>query len=131
LPKVGARGGYLRPAGGVESNRHRCLSQLRRRYLLNPSRQNFANRGPEIRIVIALNVHIELSGALAGPDRLADVVDAFVGARIGRQAAEALLMTPRWAMAAALHVIDDQHGGIQRYLRGGWRRPFLGSCTTT
>lgn len=60
----------------------------------------------------------ELTGVVAGPDRLPDVVDVFVAAGIGRPAAEALLTTPRWTMAKALQLLDDEYGGIEDFLRG-------------
>jgi protein-tyrosine phosphatase len=60
----------------------------------------------------------QLTGRLAGPDQLRDVVDDLVSSGIGRPAAAALLTTPRWAMASALEVLDNDYGGIEAYLRG-------------
>jgi protein-tyrosine phosphatase len=60
----------------------------------------------------------EMTGELSGPVRLPHVVDAFVAMGFGRAAAEALLTTPRWAMADALDLLDNDHGGIESYLRG-------------
>jgi protein-tyrosine phosphatase len=59
----------------------------------------------------------ELTGELSGSAQLSHVVDAFVATGIGRPAAEALLSTPRWAMARALQLVDDNYGGIGNYLR--------------
>jgi protein-tyrosine phosphatase len=60
----------------------------------------------------------ELTGALGGPDRLPQVVEEFVAMGFGQPAAQALLTTPRWAMTKALNVLDNEYGGIERYLRG-------------
>ena len=40
------------------------------------------------------------------------------GAVYRRPGAEALMSTPRWAMAQALWELDQAHGGIRQYLLG-------------
>lgn len=50
--------------------------------------------------------------------RVPEVIEAFIRLGIGRQAGEAIMSTPRWAMAQALRELDQEHGGIQRYLLG-------------
>jgi protein-tyrosine phosphatase len=50
--------------------------------------------------------------------RVPEVVQAFTRLSIGRPAAEALMSTPRWAMAQALRELDQTHGGIRQYLLG-------------
>lgn len=51
--------------------------------------------------------------------RVPEVVEAFTrGLGIARPAAEAIMSTPRWAMARALRELDQAHGGIERYLLG-------------
>jgi Tyrosine phosphatase family len=47
-----------------------------------------------------------------------EVVEAFTRLGIGRFAGEALMSTPRWAMAQALRELDQAHGGIRQYLLG-------------
>jgi protein-tyrosine phosphatase len=47
-----------------------------------------------------------------------DVVDLFVGEGLGRDAAQAILGAPRWAMAEALETLDDLYDGIDAYLHG-------------
>lgn len=46
------------------------------------------------------------------------MVEAFTRLGIGRPAAEALMSTPRWAMARALRELEEEHGGIEQYLLG-------------
>jgi protein-tyrosine phosphatase len=60
----------------------------------------------------------ELSNRFGCGDHVPSVVDLFVGSGISRPAAEAMLGTPRWAMAEALELLDTGYGGIQPYLRG-------------
>lgn len=50
--------------------------------------------------------------------RVPEVVEALAGLGIARPAGEALMSTPRWAMAQALRELDQTHGGIERYLLG-------------
>jgi protein-tyrosine phosphatase len=50
--------------------------------------------------------------------RVPEVVEAFTRLGIGAPAAQALMSTPRWAMAQALRELDQAHGGIRRYLLG-------------
>ena len=47
-----------------------------------------------------------------------EVVEAFTRLGIGRPAGEAIMSTPRWAMAQALQELDQEHDGIRRYLLG-------------
>ncbi len=58
----------------------------------------------------------ELTSTSRGYQHTPDVVDMFMGTGIARPAAEALLSTPRWAMAKALRHLDERHGGVQQYL---------------
>ena len=59
--------------------------------------------------------------------RVPEVVEAFTRLGIGRSAGEALMSTPRWAMAQALRELDQEHGGIRPYLLGpgGMKRQTL------
>lgn len=50
--------------------------------------------------------------------RVPEVVEAFTRLGIGRLAGEALMSTPRWAMARALRELDQEHAGIRQYLLG-------------
>jgi protein-tyrosine phosphatase len=50
--------------------------------------------------------------------RVPEVVEAFTRLGIGRSVAEAIMSTPRWAMAQALRELDQAHGGIRQYLLG-------------
>ena len=50
--------------------------------------------------------------------RVPEVVGAFTRLGIGGPAAQALMSTPRWAMAQALRELDQAHGGIRQYLLG-------------
>jgi protein-tyrosine phosphatase len=50
--------------------------------------------------------------------RVPEVVEAFTRRGISRAAGEALMSTPRWAMAQALRELDQAHGGIRQYLLG-------------
>jgi protein-tyrosine phosphatase len=50
--------------------------------------------------------------------RVPEVVEAFTRLGIARPAGEAIMSTPRWAMAQALRELDQAHGGIQQYLLG-------------
>ena len=50
--------------------------------------------------------------------RVPEVVEAFTRLGIGRPAGEAIMSTPRWAMAQALRKLDQEHDGIRRYLLG-------------
>jgi protein-tyrosine phosphatase len=71
----------------------------------------------------------ELTGSCASPERLAAVTDLFVQEGIPRPVADGLLSAPRWAMAEALALLDDDYGGIEPYLRGpaGMSAESLGS----
>ena len=59
----------------------------------------------------------ELTDQYRGVDHVPEVVDLFVAGGIARPAAEGMLSAPRWAMAAALHLLDNDYGGIESYLR--------------
>jgi protein-tyrosine phosphatase len=63
----------------------------------------------------------ELSSCHRGAEHVPRVVDLFVANGIARPAAEAMLGTPRWAMAEALDLLDTAYGGVVAYLhdRGG------------
>jgi protein-tyrosine phosphatase len=50
--------------------------------------------------------------------RVPEVIETFARLGIGRPAGEAIMSTPRWAMAEALQALDQEHGGIRRYLLG-------------
>ena len=50
--------------------------------------------------------------------RVPEVVEALARLGIGRPAGEALMSTPRWAMAQALRELDQAYGGIREYLLG-------------
>lgn len=50
--------------------------------------------------------------------RVPGVVEAFTRLGISRPAGEAIMSTPRWAMAQALRHLDQEHDGIRRYLLG-------------
>jgi len=50
--------------------------------------------------------------------RVPEVVEAFTRLGIGRPAGEAIMSTPRWAMAQALRELDQEHAGIRPYLLG-------------
>ena len=63
----------------------------------------------------------ELTSRYRGAEHVPAVVELFVSAGIARAAAEGMLSTPRWAMAAALERLDDDHGGVEPYLRGPGR----------
>jgi protein-tyrosine phosphatase len=60
----------------------------------------------------------ELTSQHAPVDSLGEVVETFCSAGMTEAAAEGVLSTPRWAMAAALDELDDGYGGIHTYLRG-------------
>jgi protein-tyrosine phosphatase len=47
-----------------------------------------------------------------------ETFEEMLAAGISRDAAIALLGTPRWVMAEALAVLDEEYGGIEAYLRG-------------
>jgi protein-tyrosine phosphatase len=59
------------------------------------------------------------SGYLAA--RVPEVVESLARLGIARPAGQALMSTPRWAMAQALRELDQAHGGIDRYLLGPGR----------
>jgi protein-tyrosine phosphatase len=71
----------------------------------------------------------ELTGAYSEEERLRAVVELFGESGIEVGAAEGLLSSPRWAMAAALERLDTDYGGIERYLRdrAGLTDPVLGA----
>jgi len=60
----------------------------------------------------------ELTGIFNSGKRLRRIEDMFVEGGIARPTAQGLLSAPRWAMADALTVLDDDYGGIEAYLRG-------------
>ena len=59
--------------------------------------------------------------------RVPEVIELFARAGIGRPAAQALMGTPRWTMDQALRELDEEHGGIRKYLLGpgGMTSPTL------
>jgi protein-tyrosine phosphatase len=59
-----------------------------------------------------------LTSRYSGPEHLPHVVDLFVAGGIAREAAIAMLGTPRWAMEGALDRLDSTYGGIESYLLG-------------
>jgi protein-tyrosine phosphatase len=66
----------------------------------------------------------QLTGDYRGVAQSPEVVELFVGSGITREAAEALLGTPRWVMAQALGELDETYAGIEGYLLGpGGMRP--------
>ncbi len=58
----------------------------------------------------------ELTVLHQGPQHFPTVIESFVSQGIAREAATAILSTPRWAMAEALELVDDELGGIETYL---------------
>lgn len=60
----------------------------------------------------------QLTNDYCGVAHLPDVVELFIGSGAAREAAEALLTAPRWAMAKALDDLDGRYGGIESYLLG-------------
>jgi protein-tyrosine phosphatase len=60
----------------------------------------------------------QLTNEYRGTPHLPHVISMFVTAGLGQEAAEAVLSSPRWAMAAALDEVDKTHGGIENYLLG-------------
>jgi protein-tyrosine phosphatase len=60
----------------------------------------------------------ELTTSYASAENLATVVNLFVEGGIPRRGALGMLSTPRWVMAEALAVLDDEFGGIEAYLLG-------------
>jgi protein-tyrosine phosphatase len=60
----------------------------------------------------------ELTGRTQTPERHREILDRFVSAGMSHDAAVALLAAPRWVMAEALDVVDDEYGGVEAYLRG-------------
>jgi protein-tyrosine phosphatase len=64
--------------------------------------------------------------------RVREVVETLARLGIGRPAGEAIMSTPRWAMAQALRELDQEHGGIRRYLLGpvGLKPPTLSALRT-
>jgi protein-tyrosine phosphatase len=58
----------------------------------------------------------ELTTVYSDSERVAEVVVLFGESGICAAAAGGMLSTPRWAMAGALELLDDQYGGIERYL---------------
>jgi protein-tyrosine phosphatase len=76
-------------------------------------------------------VDYELTSKFRGFEHAPDVVDIFVSTGIARPAAEAMLSTPRWAMAAALDHLEAAYGGIESYLvaSGGLTSDLLRELT--
>ena len=74
----------------------------------------------------------ELTSQFRGFEHVPEVVDIFVSTGIARPSAEAMLSTPRWAMAAALDHLETAYGGIERYLvtSGGLSSEVLRKLTT-
>jgi protein-tyrosine phosphatase len=60
----------------------------------------------------------ELTTRFQTAERHREILDLFVARGMTVEAATALLGTPRWVMVEALSVVDHEHGGIERYLRG-------------
>jgi protein-tyrosine phosphatase len=60
----------------------------------------------------------ELTGQYLAAQQSPEVVARMLEYGIGRDAAEALLSSPRWVMARALELVDSEYGGIEAYLRG-------------
>lgn len=60
----------------------------------------------------------ELTNRFLTADREQEVFNLFVARGMSPEAAKSLLRAPRWVMAEALSVLDDDHGGIEAYLRG-------------
>jgi protein-tyrosine phosphatase len=60
----------------------------------------------------------ELTNRFLTRERQREVVELFLARGMSPEAAVSLLGAPRWAMAEALSVLDDEHGGIEAYLRG-------------
>jgi protein-tyrosine phosphatase len=60
----------------------------------------------------------ELPSVYSRPNSVRAVIAKFAETGIDTEAAEGMLSTPRWAMADALGVLDEQYGGIEVYLRG-------------
>lgn len=60
----------------------------------------------------------QLTDEYRGTLHLPHVISLFVTAGLGQEAAEAVLSSPRWAMAAALDEVNKTHGGIENYLLG-------------
>jgi protein-tyrosine phosphatase len=58
----------------------------------------------------------ELTSHYVKDDDLAEVLEVFCMAGMARPAAEGVLSTPRWAMAAALDELGESFGGIDTYL---------------
>lgn len=74
----------------------------------------------------------ELTALRRGPEHVPPVVDLFVSHGIGLDAAEGMLSSPRWAIAAALDLLDTTYGGVDAYLRehGGMSGSTLGALRT-
>jgi hypothetical protein len=47
---------------------------------------------------------------------LTNIEANILAAGVSPEAAAAVLGAPRWAMAAAIDAVDDEYGGIERYL---------------
>ena len=60
----------------------------------------------------------ELTGVFNSGKRISVIEDKFVDGGIARPMAQGLLSAPRWAMADALTILDNDYGGIEAYLRG-------------
>jgi protein-tyrosine phosphatase len=75
----------------------------------------------------------QLTSRYRGVDQTPEVVDLFVSTGMTRAAAEGLLSTPRWTMAAALDHLQAACGGIDRYLcrQGGMTPAALAHLRAT
>jgi protein-tyrosine phosphatase len=60
----------------------------------------------------------ELTTRLQRVERHREILEGFVASGMAVEAATALLATPRWIMAEALAVLDQEHGGVEGYLTG-------------
>ena len=60
----------------------------------------------------------QLTNDYGGVTHRPDVIELFVRSGAAREAAEALMTAPRWAMAKALDDLDRTYGGIESYLLG-------------
>ena len=60
----------------------------------------------------------QLTDEYRGTPHLPHVISLFVTAGLGQEAAEEVLSSPRWAMAAALEEVDKTHSGTENYPLG-------------
>ncbi|MGP8208431.1 MAG: tyrosine-protein phosphatase [Acidimicrobiales bacterium] len=60
----------------------------------------------------------ELTGSWRNAEHEPDLVQSLVVLGMGDEAATAFLSSPRWVMAGALALVDDQFGDVSKYLIG-------------